>query len=174
MRKIFKSYTCQTHEGGAGKGDLFESDWRSTGTAQQLHRLPHKVQRQRAKKSGLEGVGAGDSKKKRLSILFLGQSTHRQKADILSFPSWGRPPPTFHPITVFSSLGATKKKSGTAGYCGTAYAVPCPGNHRDQATISSAAVVQAGVSTVTTMESTTYLVMLIDSFCVSKESYTLI
>jgi hypothetical protein len=61
------------------------------------------------KKSGLEGGGAGDSKKKGLSILFLGQSTHRQKADILSFPSRGRPPPTFYPITVFSSLGATKK-----------------------------------------------------------------
>jgi hypothetical protein len=82
-----------------------------------------------AKKSGLEGGGTGDSKKKGLSILFLGQSTHRQKADILSFPSRGRPPPTFYPITVFSSLGATKKKSGTAGYCGTAYAVPGQGNH---------------------------------------------
>ncbi len=80
---------------------------------QQLPRLPHKVQRQRAKKSGLEGVGAGDSKKKGLSILFLGQSTHWQKADTLSFPSRGRPPPTFYPITLFPSLGAKKK----IGYC---------------------------------------------------------
>ena len=63
----------------------------------------------RGQKSGLERVGAGDSKKKGISILILGQSTHRQKADILSFPSRGRPPPTFYPITVFSSLGATKK-----------------------------------------------------------------
>ena len=129
MREIFRSERGQTHEGGAGEGDLFESAWRSTGTAQQYSRLPHKVQPQMAKKSGLEGGGAGDSKKKGLSILFLGQSTHRQKADILSFPSRGRPPPTFYPITVFSSLGATKKKSGTAGYCGTAYAVPGQGNH---------------------------------------------
>jgi len=109
MREIFRSERCQTHEGGAGEGDLFESAWRSTGTAQQYSRLPHKVQPQMTKKSGLEGGGAGDSKKKGLSILFLGQSTHRQKAEILSFPSRGRPPPTFHPITVFSSLGATKK-----------------------------------------------------------------
>ena len=120
MREIFKSYTCQTHEGGAGKADLFESGWRSTGTAQQLPRLPHKVQRQRAKKSALEGVGAGDSKKKGPSILFLGQSTHRQKADILSFPSRGRPPLTFYPITVFSSLGAKKKIRVLPRYCGTA------------------------------------------------------
>jgi hypothetical protein len=82
----------------------------------------------RGQKSGLEGVGEGDLKNKGPFILFLGQSTHRQKADILSFPSRGRPPPTFHPITVFLSLGATKK-SGTAGYCGTAYAVPGQGNH---------------------------------------------
>ncbi len=95
MREIFKSYMCQTNEGGAGKGDLFESGWRSTGTAQQLPRLPHKVQRQ-----------VGDSKNEGQTILFLGQSTHRQKADILSFPSRGRPPPNSYPITVFSSLGA--------------------------------------------------------------------
>ncbi len=104
---------CQTHEGGAGKGDLFESGWRSTGTAQQLPCLPHKVQRQRAKKSGLEGVGAGDSKNEGRTILFLGQSTHRLKAHILSFPSRGRPPPNSYPFTVFSSLGAKKK----IGYC---------------------------------------------------------
>ncbi len=119
MREIFRSERCQTHEGGAGEGDLFESAWRSTGTAQQYSRLPHKVQPQMTKKSGLEGGGAGDSKKKGLSIPFLGQSTHRQKADILSFPSRGRPPPNSYPITVFSSLGA-KKKSGTAAvlwYC---------------------------------------------------------
>ncbi len=61
------------------------------------------------------------------SILFLGQSTHRQKADILSFPSRGRPPPTLYQITVFSSLGA-KKNRVLQGYCGTAYAVPCQGN----------------------------------------------
>ena len=132
MREIFTIYTCQTYEGGAGKADLFESGWRSTGTAQQLPRLPLKVQRQRAKKSGLEGVGAGDSKKKGLSILFLGQSTHRQKADILSFPSRGRPPPTFYPITVFSSLGAKKNNRVLQGYCGTAYAVPGQGNHWEE------------------------------------------
>ena len=119
-RRILESERCQTHEGGAGEGDLLESAWRSTGTAQQHPRLPHKVQRQRAKKSGLERVGAGDSKKKGLSILILGQSTHRQKADILSFPSRGRPPPTFYPITVFSSLGAKKKNRVLPRYCGTA------------------------------------------------------
>ena len=129
MREILRSERCQTHEGGAGEGDLLESAWRSPGAAQQHPRLPHKVQRQRAKKSGLERVGAGDSKKKGPSILFLGQSTHWQKADILSFPSRARPPPTFYPITVFLSLGATTTKSGTAGYCGTAYAVPGQGNH---------------------------------------------
>ncbi len=74
------------------------------------------------------GVGAGDSKKKGRSILFLGQSTHRQKADILSFPSRGRPPPTFFPNHCFS-VTWRKKQSGTAGYCGTAYAVPRQGNH---------------------------------------------
>ncbi len=51
------------------------------GDRQELHSStlvsPHKVQRQRANKSGLERVGAGDSKKKGLSILILGQSTHR-------------------------------------------------------------------------------------------------
>ena len=113
MREIFKSERCQTHGGGAGEGDLIEPAWRSTGTAQQHPRLPHKVQRQRAKKSGLEGVGAGDSKNEGQTILFLGQSTHRQKADILSFPSRGRPPPNSYPITVFSSLGMKKK----IGYC---------------------------------------------------------
>jgi hypothetical protein len=112
-RQILKSERCQTHGGGAGEGDLIDSAWRSTGTAQQHPRLPHKVQRQRAKKGGLEGVGAGDSKNEGQTILFLGQSTHRQKADILSFPSRGRPPPNSYPITVFSSLGA-KNKSGTA------------------------------------------------------------
>ncbi len=110
MREIFRSERCQTHEGGAGEGDLFESAWRSTGTAQQYSRLPIRSNRRGPKKSGLEGGGAEDSKKKGLSILFLGQSTHRQKADILSFPSRGRFPPTFYPITVFSSLGATKQK----------------------------------------------------------------
>jgi hypothetical protein len=52
-----------------------------------------------------------ESKKKGLFVLFLGQSTHRWKAD--SFPTRGRPPPNFYPITVFSSLGARTKK----GYC---------------------------------------------------------
>ena len=49
-RQILESERCQTHEGGAGERDLLESAWRSTGTAQQHPRLPHKVQRQRAKK----------------------------------------------------------------------------------------------------------------------------
>ncbi len=44
MREIFKSERCQTHEGGAGEEDLFESAWRLTGTAQKYPRLPHKVQ----------------------------------------------------------------------------------------------------------------------------------
>jgi hypothetical protein len=79
------------------------------------------------KKSGLERGWCGKFKRKAYPFFFLGQSTHRQKADILSFPSRGRPPTTFYPITVFSSLGA-KKKSGIAGYCGTAYAVPRQGN----------------------------------------------
>ena len=128
MREIFKSERCQTHGGGAGEGDLIEPAWRSTGTAQQHPRLPHKVQRQRAKKSGLEGVGAGDSKNEGQTILFLGQSTHRQKADILSFPSRGRPPPNSYPITVFLSLGAKKKNRVLQRDCGTAYAVPRQGN----------------------------------------------
>ena len=54
---------CQTHEGGAGKGDLFESGWISTGTAQQLPRLPHKVQRQRAKKKWFGGGWCGRFRK---------------------------------------------------------------------------------------------------------------
>ena len=97
-----------------------------------LHSVPHQRQkgrRQRATKSGLERGWCGESKKKGLSILFLGQSTHRQKADILSFPSRGRTPPTFNPITVFSSLGAKKKNRVLQWYCGTAYAVPRQGNH---------------------------------------------
>ena len=65
MREIFRSERCQTHEGGAGEGDLFESAWRSTGTAQQYSRLPHKVQPQMAKKSGLEGGWCGRFKKER-------------------------------------------------------------------------------------------------------------
>jgi hypothetical protein len=119
MREIFKIYTCQTHEGGAGKADLFESGWRSTGTAQQLPRLPHKVQRQRAKKVVWRGLVREIQKKKGQSILFLGQSTHRQKADILSFPSRGRPSLNYYPITFIHSLGS-KKNSGTAAvlwYC---------------------------------------------------------
>jgi hypothetical protein len=101
------------------------------GDRQLLHSstlVSHKVQRQRAKTSGLEGVGAGDSKKEGLSILFLGQSTHRQKVDILSFPPRVRPPFNSYPITSIHSLGATKTKTGTAGYCGTAYTVPGQGN----------------------------------------------
>ena len=75
-----------------------------------------------------EGLVREIQKKKGRSILFLGQSTYRQKADILSFPSRGRPPPTFYPITVFSSLGANKKNRVLQGYCGTAYAVRRQGN----------------------------------------------
>ena len=56
MREIFKSERCQTHGGGAGEGDLIEPAWRSTGTAQQHPRLPHKVQRQRAKKVVWRGL----------------------------------------------------------------------------------------------------------------------
>jgi hypothetical protein len=70
MREIFKSERWQTHEGGVGEGDLFESASRSTGTEQQYPRLRHKVPDRGQKKVVWRGVGAGDSKKKGLSILF--------------------------------------------------------------------------------------------------------
>jgi hypothetical protein len=63
---------------------------------------------------------------------------------------------------------------GTTGATTNADLVVQRDKVRDQATIASAAVVQSGLSTKTTLESTTYLVMLIDSFTVSNESYTLI
>ena len=55
-RQILKSERCQTHGGEAGEGDLIESAWRLPGTAQQHPRLPHKVQRQRAKKVVWRGL----------------------------------------------------------------------------------------------------------------------
>jgi hypothetical protein len=54
---------------------------------------------------------------------------------------------------------ASVTKLGTTGATTNADLVVQGDKGRDQATIPSAAVVQAGVSTITTMESTTYLVM---------------
>ncbi len=70
MREIFRSERCQTHEGGAGEGDLFESAWRSTGTAQQYPRLPHKVQPQRAKKVVWRGLVREIQKRKTRPFFF--------------------------------------------------------------------------------------------------------
>ena len=118
-REIFGIERCQTQATGAGQEALSESapNWR--GTALQYPTNAKKVKHRGQKKMVWRGVGAGDSKQKGLSILFLGQSAHRLKAHILSFPSRSRTPPNFYPITVFSSLGA-KKNSGTAAvlwYC---------------------------------------------------------
>ncbi len=63
-------------------------------------------------------------KKEGLSILCLGQSTHRQKAELSIEGST----PYFLPNPSFFVTWRKKKNRVLQGYCGTAYAVPCQGN----------------------------------------------
>ena len=64
-----------------------------------------------------------------LPTIFSRSSTRQRKAEILSFPTRVRPSLNYYPITFILSLGAKKKNRVLPRYCGTAYAVPCQGNH---------------------------------------------
>jgi hypothetical protein len=89
-----KSGRCQTHQGGPGDGDLFESALRSTGIALQYPCLPQKVP---PKIVVGNGVGAGDLKKTKATNIPFWPIMY------LTFPSFQNTP--YHWINFFSSHG---------------------------------------------------------------------